>query len=159
MARGNEIIVTADPKGTFLEGIIDGTPKPGTCMQVKAGVEMVGGRFTYEVFNQAADGSRSLVAVLLPDSLQGRSATDAYETGKRGFLYCPIAGEELNMLIGDVAGTDGSSDFAIGDRLMIDDTTGKLVDNSSGESVPFICLETVTDLAADRLTMCQYTGH
>jgi hypothetical protein len=159
MALGNEIIVSANPKGVFLEGIIDGTPKPGTCMQIKAATEMVTGRFTWEVFNQAADGSRSLVAVLLPNSLEGMLATEAYVTGTRGFLYCPAAGEELNMLIGDVAGTGATSDFAIGDRLMIDDTTGKLVDNSSGESVPFVLLETITDLAADYLAYCMYTGH
>lgn len=157
MAQGNTIIVSSDPMGRFLEGIIDGTPKPGTCMQVKAAVAAVGGAYTWEVFNQAADGTPSLVAVLLTDELQGKLATDAYVTATRGRLYCPAAGEMLNMLKGDVAGT--ADDWAIGDRLMIDDTTGKLVSDSSGLSIPFIAMETVTDPTADQLVLCMYTGH
>lgn len=156
---GSKILAQADPKGVFLEGIISGTPKPGTCMQIQGGTAMSSGVFTWEVFNQAADGSRSLVCVLLEDHLQGKTYDDAYVSGTRGFMYCPIAGEYLNMRLQDAAGTGAASDYAIGDRLMIDDTTGLLIDNSSGESVPFICLELLTDLTADNVTLVMYTGH
>lgn len=157
MARGSAIIVSSQPDGKYIEGIIDGTPKPGTVMQIKAGVAAVEGRFTYEVFNQSGDGVPAPIIVLLEDWGQGKAATVAYETGKRGFMYAPAPGDRLNMLKGDVAGT--GDDFAIGDRLMVDDGTGKLVAASSAESVPFICLETVTDPTADQLIHCQYTGH
>lgn len=157
MAKGNEIIITAEPKGVFLEGFISGTPKPGTVMQVKAATEPVGGQHTWEVFNQSGDGAEALIAVLLPQKWQGKIATDAYVTGDRGQLYCPAMGEDLNMLVANISGT--SDAFAIGDRMMVDDTTGKLVADSSGDSVPFIVMETVAALTADALVWCKYTGH
>lgn len=158
--KGNEIIVSDTPRGVRHEGTIYGTPKPGTCMQIKAATEPVNGRFTWEVYDRISDGIRALVAVLLPNDNEGMIATTAYVSGTRGFIYCPAPGEELNMLIGDISGTGGSSDFAIGDRLMIDDGTGKLVDALGNvESVPFILLETITDLTADYLAWCMYTGY
>ena len=158
MALGKEIIVSADPKGVFLEGIIEGTPKPGTCMQIKAGTAMVGGRFTYEVYNPGADGEQRPVIVLLPDQLQGRLATDAYVTGTRGFMYCPAMGEELNMLVANISGT--ADDHTIGEVLMIDNSTGLLVTTTgSPEMESFICLEAATDPTADALLLCMYTGH
>lgn len=162
MAKGNEIIVSAEPMGRFLEGIISGTPKPGTVMQIKAATEPVNGRHTWEVYNRVIDANRGLIAVLLPDHLQGKTATDAYTSGDRGFMYVPIAGEELNMLVANLAGT--ADDFAIGDLLTVDDGTGKLIDTvgTSGmgvESEPFIVLETVTDPTADHLVHCMFTGY
>lgn len=158
MATGNEIIVSSEPRGRLTEGIIDGTPKPGTCMQVKAGVPMVGGRFTYEAFNRDADGNLGTVWVLLPDHLQGKLTTDAYVSGARGFLYAPAHGEELNMLVANIAGT--ADDHAIGDQLMIDDGTGKLIATTgSPESEPFRLLEAITDPTVDTLALCEYTGH
>jgi len=158
MAIGNGIIVSSEPRGVFMEGIISGTPKPGTCMQISAGVEMIGGRFTWVAYNPDLDGDRRLVCVLLEDRLQGGLATTAYTSGSQGYLYCPAAGEILNMLLADVGGT--GDDFAIGDQLMIDDSTGLLIDvTGSMESEPFTCVETVTDPTADHLTACMYTGH
>lgn len=158
MARGKEIIVSSEPGGVFMEGTIDGTPKPGTCMQVKAGVAMVGGRFTYEVYNPGADGEQRPVIVLLPDQLQGRLATDAYVTGTRGFLYMPRLGEELNMLVANISGT--ADDHTIGEMLMIDNGTGLLVTTTgSPEMESFQCLEAAVDPTVDQLLMCMYTGH
>lgn len=158
MAKGNKIIVNPDPRGIFKECIISGTPKPGTVMQVKAATEPIGGCYTWEVFNAAADGDQRLIAVLLENELLGALPTDAYADGDRGFLYCPLPGDELNMLLLDVAGT--GDDFAIGDLLMVDDGTGKLVATTGDpESESFICMETVTDPTADHLTRCMFTGY
>lgn len=157
-ASDNKILLSADPKGRFVEGIISGTPKPGTCMQIKAATEPVNGRFTWEVYNRASDGDRYLVAVLLEDSLQGKTVSDAYVTGTYGRLYCPVPGDELNMLLQDVAGT--GDDHAIGDLLIIDDGTGKLIATTGGpEAEPFIVAETKTDPTADHLTHCIFTGY
>lgn len=161
MASGNKIIVSAHPQGKFLEGIISGTPKPGTVMQIKAATEPVGGRFTWEAYDRSHDAMPGLIAVLLPDTLQGKLNTDAYVSGERGFLYCPIAGEQLNMIIENVAGT--ADDYAIGDLLEVNDGTGKLQDAHTGTthnySIPFVCLETITDPTADYLAHVMYTGH
>lgn len=159
MAQGNEIIVSANPRGQFEEGTISGTPKPGTVMQVAAATAPVSGRFTWEVYDLAADANRGPIAVLLPDSLQGTLATVAYTTGARCFLYFPAMGELLNMLVANIAGT--SDTFAIGDKLIVDDGTGKLIATTgSPEAEPFDCMETVsTALTADTLTLCRYTGY
>lgn len=155
---GNEIVVSSEPRGRFTEGIIDGTPKPGTCMQVKAGVAMVGGRFTFEVYNRAADGNLATVWVLREDHLQGKGATDAYVSGSRGFLYAPAHGEELNMRIANIAGT--ADDHVIGEDLIIDDGTGLLIATTgTPESEPFKLLEAITDPTVDTLALCEYTGH
>lgn len=155
---GKEILLAETPRGKFFEGTVSGTPKPGTCMQVKAGVEPVGGRFTYEVYNPDADGNQRVVIVLLEDKLQGRLYSTAYADGDRGFFYVPAPGEHLNMLIADVAGT--GDDWAIGDLLIIDKGTGKLIATTgSPESEPFQCMETVTDPAADHWMRCMYTGY
>lgn len=160
MALGNEIIISANPRGRFLEGIISGTPKPGTCMQLKAATEPVGGAFTYEVYDSSADGEQRPVIVLLADQLQGKTASDAYTDGQRGFLYMPAPGEELNMLV-SAAGTGTGDSKAIGDLLMINDGDGLLIATTgSPESECFQVLETLTDVvAAGTLTRVMYTGH
>lgn len=158
MPQGNEIIVTSPPRGVHLEGIIDGTPKPGTVMQIKAAVEPVGGRHTWEDYDVDADGDQRLIAVLLPDQLQGKIAADAYVSGDRGFLYVPLPGEDLNMLVLNIAGTGDL--FAIGDILMINDGDGKLIATTgSPESEPFIVMQTVAAITADTLIWCKFTGY
>lgn len=161
MARGNEIIVTADPKGQFEEGYVAAgqTPKPGTVMQRDVSVALIGGRFTYKAYDRAADGDRPAgsIWVLLPDHLLGKLPSTAYAAGDRCFLYSPRAGEELNMLLGDVAGT--GDDHTKGEVLMVDDGTGKLVATTgTPQSAPFQLLETVTDPVADTLAWVQYGG-
>lgn len=157
MASGTKIVVTPNPKGVFKEGIISGTPKPGTLMQIKAATEPINGSFTYEVYNPDSDGDRRAIIVLDVDDLQGKTATDAYVDGDRCFMYCPLMGEELNMLLEDVGGT--GDDHAIGAMLMGDDGTGKLLAESSPQAEPFQVLETITDPVADTLTHCMYTGY
>lgn len=158
MASGNEIVVSSEPAGKFKEGIISGTPKPGTCMQLKANVAPIGGRFTYEVYNPGADGEQREVLVLLADQLQGKTATDAYVDGQRGFLYAPAAGDELNMIVANISGT--ADDHTIGEMLMIDNGTGKLVvTTGSPEMESFQLLEAITDPTVDTLAHVEYTGH
>lgn len=153
----NKILLSAQPMGRFIEGIISGTPKPGTCMQIKASTEPVNGKHTWEVYNRAADGNRYLVAVLLEDSLQGKTVSDAYVSGTQGRLYCPVPGDELNMLLQDVSGTGDS--HAIGEQLIIDDGTGTLIATTgTPEAEPFILLETLSALSADALAHCMFTG-
>jgi len=158
MASGNEIIVSGNPKGVFLEGTVNGTPKPGTVMQINAAQEPVGGRHDWTAYNVDADGNQRLVAVLLPDSLQGKVATDAYVDGDRCFLYVPAAGEELNVLVANIAGTSDS--FAIGDILIVNDGDGlAIATTGTPESEPFVVLETVAAITADTLVHVMYTGH
>ena len=73
-------------------------------------------------------------------------------------VYTPLPGEECNVLKGDVAGT--SDDFAIGDMLMLDTGTGKVIASTgSPQSQPWQCLETITDPTADVMVHALYTGY
>lgn len=159
MALGNNIVISGHPKGVFLEGYITGTPKPGIMVQIDVSETAIGGRFFWEPYDSAVDAEAGLVAILLADRLQGKLATDAYVTLDRCFMYCPLAGEEMNVLLEDVSGT--ADDFAIGDKLIVDDGTGKFlasVGTSHVKAETFICLEVVTDPVADTLVRALYTG-
>lgn len=171
MAKGNRIIVTPEPKGRFEEVIVAGTPKPGTIMHKKTGVATSGGRFTMEPAGTTAasgsrgmnaDGDRIPICVLLtfvdhcacPPS---KGATDAYADGERGAVYYPVPGEEMNVLYQNQSGT--ADDVAVGDKLIVDDGTGKvLVSTGSVEDEPFQSCETVTDPTADQLIWAEFTG-
>lgn len=156
-ARGSSILITSNPQGKFLEGIVDGTPKPGTVMEIKTPFHQ-GGLHEWQVYQPGTDGNRRLIAVLLEDQYQGKLITDAYVDGTQCFLYVPIAGEELNMLLADVTGT--GDDHTALEMLIVDTGTGKLVATTgSPESEPFQLLVTVTDPEADFLAPCMYTGY
>lgn len=180
MAKGNEIVVTPGPqgpRGRFFEGIISGTPKPGTTLQLKAGVEPIQGAFTYEVVNRTISGQRGPTIVLLPDQMQSKTALDAYADGDRCFLYMPQNGDELNMLI-----TADNGALAIGDQLMVQDNTGLLIKvtaqaadyatpdldteaelivainllKNRPQVAPFVVQETTTDPSAAKLLRCLF---
>jgi len=157
MADSYGTVQVSGKGGVKRECIISGTPKPGTCMTVKAATEDVNGVWTYEGYNRDGDGNRAEVAVLLEDSGQGNVITDAFVAGTRGMLYFPQAGDILQMLFQNQAGTGDS--FAIGDYVMIDNGTGLLIASSSPENEPFVVMETVAALTADALVTCLYTGH
>lgn len=162
MARGNTIIVSADPQGKFTEGYIAAgeTPKPGTIMQIDPTVALKSGRHTYKIYNRDADGDRPAGAfwVLREDYLQGKLVTEAYAAGERCFLYCPLPGEELNLLYANISGT--ADDHVAGEIGMVDDGTGKIiVTTGSPETEVCVLLENITDPTADTLAWVQWSGH
>lgn len=165
--EGKKIIVSGNPIGKYQECTVIGTPKPGVIMDiVRPGVQRHG-RWDYEPYGVTAasgvqgvtaDGNRAGIAILLEDDKQGATYNDAYVSGRPGQLYFPLNGDEFNLWIQNQSGT--ADDFVIGDKLIVDDGTGQLlISAGSPESEPFICLETLTDLTADNLTWCKYTGY
>lgn len=167
MARGTEIIVSADPRGHFVEGVIAAgeAPKPGQIVQIQPATDLVGGRHTWEIYNADADGGRPKgpFIVLLPDRLQGRTETAAYAAGERAFGYVPLPGDELNLLLADVTagtGTGATADHTKGEMLIVDDTTGKMIATTgSPETEVAMLLETVNDVIADQLVWVIWTGY
>lgn len=162
MSLTSRILVSADYHGRRVEGIIGAsiTPKPGTVMQIDFSIAKKGGRYTWKLADMDGDGGRPKgpLIVLTEDELQGKLVTDAYAAGDRAFGYIPLAGDELNMILLDVAGT--GDDHTIGEMLIVDDTTGKLVATTgSPECEPFVLCETVTDPVADTLALVMYTGY
>lgn len=148
--KGNEIIVTPNPGGKFLEGIIDGTPRPGIPMQIQAGTALVNGRATFERYTKGTDGQAGPVFILLPDALQGRIYSDAYVDADRCFLYAPLVGEEMNIRVAD------NETVIVGDELLVKNSNSQyIVSTGTGSaylgeaSTPFQALETKTIDAAN----------
>lgn len=164
MARGSRTIVTADPKGQFEEGYVGAgnTFYPGMIVQVDASVALKGGRHTYVAYNRDADGNMPLGPYWVVTGelhlFLGKPQTNPYAAGDRVSLYSPRAGEELNLLLANLAGT--GDDHALGEILMVDDGTGKLIATTgTPESECAVLLEAVTDPTADTLAWCRWTGH
>jgi hypothetical protein len=129
-------------------------------MQINAATEPVAGKFTWVAYNAGADGNRALVAVLGPkgSSLFGYGMLDVYVSGEVGQIYIPAIGDELNMLVADVAGTADTR--AIGDIMIITNGTGKLKGTTgTPQSQPFIVMETTPAPTADILVQCMYNGY
>lgn len=177
MARGTQIVVTSNPKGVFLEGIVSGTPFPGMVAELTPAVAPVGGRHTWRA-RSLASGAKGGVFVFREDDLQGKLGVgapqpgavpfsggtqpyagsglgDAYVSGTRCFLYAPIMGEEMNVVRESAAGT--ADDVAIGDLFSVNNV-GKLIPTTS-VSAPFQAMEVISDPTADYLLWCLYLGN
>ncbi len=167
--KGNQIIVSAEQKGVFLEGIISGTPKPGTLCMVQ-NTAFVAGRPTWAAYNPGTgDASKNIVAVLLEDWEQGKTWDDAYVSGTRCKLYVPAEGEDVNVRKADITGTGSPTEaIVIGTRLLIVDGTGKVSPVAVGvlttgtQSYPFINMEAVSNTLSPQLSeeliWCKYIG-
>ncbi len=164
MARGNCIIVSANPKGKFTEGKVAAgqTFYPGMIVQPDFTVALSSGRHTFKIYDRAADGDQPqgafwVVTGRLEQSL-GLPVSTAIAAGSHTEFYSPFAGEELNLLLLNIAGT--GDDHAAGEILMVDDGTGKLIATTgSPETEVAVLKETVTDPTADTLSWCEWTGH
>ena len=164
--KGTRIIITSKPRGVFEHVYITGTPKPGTCMEIKPSTAAIGNVFNYAVYGtQAAssgqyvsnDGDRKAIAILLEYDPEGGIYSRSYVAGEMGRVYYPAMGEQFNMLVEDVSGT--GDDFIIGEEMMVDNGTGKLLTaDSDAEAHPFTSLEAVTDPTADHWIWCRFNG-
>ncbi len=162
MARGNKILITEEPRGKFYEGVMNGTPLPGTIMQIQAGVSVDGnGHHTFVVYNRDADGNRPAGPhFVLLEAGAGRDADAAYITSGSAFMYVPLPGDELNLRWSE-AGTGTGDAVAVGDLAIVDDGTGLLVDTTGSPEVePFAAMEAVSDVVAlGTLIWCIATGY
>lgn len=153
--RGTEIIVTSEPQGRFGEGQITDTSKPGMMVEIVPNSTFIGGHPKYRA-RSSADGTIGPILVLLADRFQGKLSTDAYSATTQCFVYAPVAEEELNVLLGDVAGT---GDIVTQGDLFGVSSAGKLKANSAYASAPFQAMETLAALTADTLLWCKYLGN
>lgn len=146
--------------GHFIEGTLKtgSTPKPGTLMIMTSDAKDGSGNFTYKPWDGALDGERDEVIILRENEGLGKTVTDAYADSEHCYLYIPMPGDEVQVLFGNAAGT--ADDVAIGDKLIIDDGTGKVIPTTgSPEMEPFKALEAYVDPTADQLLHCRFTGH
>lgn len=156
--KGTEFVLTSPPRGVVEECIVSGTPFPGTCMEIVPATSPQGGRFTYRVVSRA-NGAKGPVVVLAPDRLQGGLMTTQYVTNTRGFLYWPIAGEELNMRLRETVGTGTAGEENIGDLLAIESGTGELMAGGALASQPFMLMEHLGVASTDQPVWTKYLGN
>lgn len=175
MAKGQEIVLSAEPRGRMEEATITDTSVPGTIMEIVPATALLGGRPSVRARSQSA-GALGPICVLLADRLQGKlgvggsgatvssggvSVTgpaltgDAYAANTQCFIYWPEAGDELNLVVGDVAGT--SDTIAIGDLYGVNNN-GKLIKDSSYNSAPFLAMEATAALTGDAMIWFKYLG-
>jgi len=144
----NKIVLKGN--GHFIEGELASgqTPKPGQCISLKSDGK-------YEAWNGAADGERDEVIVLCENPNLGYLPTEAYADGSRFQAYIPVPGDELQVLVAS------GENIAIGDKLIIDDGTGKCIETTgSPEMEPFKALASSGGaLGADGLIRVRFTGH
>ena|SRR3990167_1031355 len=167
----DRIVLAPQPRGVFRDVVVIGTPKPGQCMVPVPGQTALddSGTLQYEpagttaagtglVDAMTADGDNIPIAVLIEDALQGVVVSTAYTTGKRGRVYFPVAGEELNVMFQNQSGT--ADDLGIGTKLIVDDGTGKVLKSTgTPQSEPFQSMQVLTDPTADQLIHVMFTGN
>lgn len=153
VTNAQRILLESQPRGRFFEGTLASgqTPKPGQAIRQNTDG-------TWSAGCGLANGGHDMVAILLENDLEGIPSSTAYADGAHFFAYIPAAGERMYILVKNVTGTDT---FAIGDLMMFEYTTGKLLANSSGSMVPFIIDEAIVSAVwtADTLVLCKSTGN
>lgn len=160
MARGNRIVVNPDAKGMYEWGYIAAGSTvlvPGTVWQRDPTVALKAGKHTYKVYQPGADGENPLGGywVLTEDLYTGRDAATAYAAGDLVKFYSPRMGDELNLVVLNLAGT--ADDHALGEKMMLDHGTGKLiVTTGTPEDEVAELLEAITDPTADTLAWTQW---
>jgi hypothetical protein len=156
MARGSKVLLAAQPKGVFLEGIISGTPYPGTLITVSPGVAIIEGRHTWIAGWSGSNADPRLTCIILEDDFQGFVGWNpvtgvigpAYVTGTRFRAYCPLPGEEMNICVAGQPGTGSTNAFTIGERLIFQASNGQaIVEATSSVKANFMCMEHIDEVA------------
>lgn len=133
--------------GIWMEGIIDDTSLPGTCMEVTPASTPVNGRQHYRAVQSGVTGNPRQAIVLLEDPEQGFTYKQAYVAGTRCFLYIPNPGDELNVLFAPQQGTGSADVVTIGERLVIEvgsSVNGMVaIQNTAANAAEFQALERI----------------
>ncbi len=159
--RGSTILLNGnEPNGRFLEGTASGTLIPGAFAEVVPATEFINGRPVFRSVQTGSNGDRRPKYLILEDDLQGVvpdiAGANVIASGARVRLYELLPGDEFNGLAKNISGTSDS--FAIGQKLMIEGASGKLI-AGTGATVdqPFEVQETVAAITADTLIFCRMT--
>lgn len=159
--NGTKIIVSAEPRGRQFSGIVSGTPKPGTHMEIVPATSAIGGHFTFRASTDP-DGNPRVIIVLLEDDDQGFGPSQAFVNGTPCKLYCPAMGEELNMLMRKTVGTGTLGIENVGDELEVDGASGMLQAAqavTAGKCRPWTLLEHLgVALTVDTLVWVMFNG-
>jgi hypothetical protein len=163
--KGSKILLTTPARGNKEGGQITDTSSPGMFMEVVPGsggawnvvasMPGIAGRKNWRARSTTTGGAAG-VTLLLEDYLQGALGTTAYTANTLANFYWPIAGDECNVLVQDVAGT---ADFITQGDLFGIQNNGMLHANASYTSAPWKAMESLQGLIANTLVWMQYQGN
>jgi len=164
MARGSRTVVTEPAGGIKTEGYVKTgqTFYPGMGVIKDASVDLIGGRHTYKIYDESADGDHPTGGIFIVteemNALTGGAPTASYAAGTKVSLYSPRMGEELNLLIKNLSGT--ADDHTKGEKLILDTGTGMFIATTgSPETEMAELLESITDPVADTVAWCVWSGY
>jgi hypothetical protein len=159
MARGQTIVISECPRGveTAGHGKTGETFYPGMIVQMDPSVSLIGNRHTFKIYNRDADGNNPAGAFYVVREHAYRDIDQPYAANEMLNLYVPLPGEEVNLLLANIAGT--GDDHTAGEILMVDDGTGKLIATTgSPEREVAMLLEDITDPTTDNLVWTVWGG-
>jgi len=120
---------------------------PGMAVQRNAAGELIVG-------NSAVDGERGTWLIVIEDANLSMTTLTAYAAGARVRVYCPVAGDEIQVLADETADT-----LVVGDKLICDVSEGNFIETTGAvESEGFTILETPGALTTDTLVLVECTG-
>jgi hypothetical protein len=130
---GNNVVLTPKPLGRYWDGVANQSGMyPGTGLSVvpSGGID-AGKRLTWGPWSQST-GAQGLIAIGDFNGNEGFPYNVAYPSGKRFPIYIPVCGDELNMLLAELAGTTGDPAITLGEILILQTGTGMLVPAATG---------------------------
>lgn len=132
-------------KGHYDEGEADGAISPGMAATLAAD-----GLWDQTVAAQAA-ALKGGLTLALESALNGGTVSDAYADGDRIFLYHPLPGDVVNVLV------KSGEDIDIGDLLVVEGGTSGLFVEAAGTETKFQlkAIEGPGALAANTLVACR----
>jgi hypothetical protein len=145
MSTENTIVLKG--KGHHSEAEADGAITPGM------GVEMESdGNYRVPQGTQAATLKRKIQIAKEPALDEGGTIDTAYADGDRVFLYQPVAGDHVNLLV------KSAEDITKGDFLVIEAAGSGLFVEAAGTEVKFqaMALETVGALGSNDHVKCRW---
>jgi len=147
MAVERTIVLRGNAKGHHDEGISDGTPKPGMALELKTN-----GHYDQVAATQAESLKCGSLRIAKEDRLQGRNIDTAYASGDPIFMYKPLPGDHLLLLV------KTGVNVAVGDKLIEEGGgSGKFVEAAGTEAkYRAKALEAPGALAADTLVKVEW---
>lgn len=123
MDNVNKIVLKG--KGHYEEGEADSAITPGQAVELAAD-----GKYD-QVQSSQAEGIKGGFKVAYEDSLQGNTITDAYAQGDRVFIYEPLPGDHIHVLV------KSGEDIDVGDEGIVEGGGSGLFVESAGTEAEY----------------------
>jgi len=140
-------IIVLKGKGNYIEKVTDAICSPGMGMELAPDGKVDRLQATLA---EAAKGVAGL-KIAVEDALQGKTVTQAYAVGDVCFMYEPLPGDEVQLLI-----KDGET-IAIGDTILAEGGGSGLFIEAAGTETNYVAeaLEALSPSGSNGLVACK----